>query len=101
MAKERPKRLGQKLATIRKALDLSQNEMIRHLRLSDRLTREEISAYERGVRDPSLPTLLVYSRVAGVHLEDIVDDELDLPSKLPGNLKYQGIKTRARSQKNR
>jgi hypothetical protein len=28
-------------------------------------------------------TLLQYARVAGVHMEDIVDDNLDLPEKLP------------------
>jgi hypothetical protein len=44
MAKERPERLGQKLAAIRKQLDLSQNGMIRRLGLTDKLTREEISA---------------------------------------------------------
>src|SRR5437762_13238675 len=97
MGKERPKRLGQKLAAIRKALDLSQNEMVRQLGMSDRLTREEISAYERGVREPSLPTLLVYSHVAGVHLEDIVDDELDLPPSLPGNVKSK--RTQRRSER--
>ena len=92
MGKERPKRLGEKLGLIRKQLELSQNEIVRHLGMSDRLTREEISAYERGVREPSLPTLLRYSRVAGVHLEDLVDDELDLPARLPGNVRYKGIK---------
>jgi len=25
-----------------------------------------------------------YARVTGVHIEDIVDDELDLPKKVPG-----------------
>ena len=95
MGKERPKRLGQKLAAIRKALDLSQNEIVRHLGMSERLTREEISAYERGVREPSLPTLLLYSRVAGVHLEDIVDDEFELPERIPGNVRYKGIKRKA------
>lgn len=89
MAKEQPKQLGKKLAVIRNQLELSQNEMVRHLGLSDKLTREEISAYERGVRVPSLPTLLLYARVAGVHLEDIADDELDLPDRLPGDVRYQ------------
>src|SRR5438046_444372 len=57
MGKERPKRLGEKLGFIRKQLELSQNEMVRRLGLSGKLTREEVSAYERGVREPSLPTL--------------------------------------------
>jgi hypothetical protein len=36
--------------------------------------------------------LLQYARVACIHLEDIVDDNLDLPDKLPGNVRYVGIK---------
>lgn len=47
-----------------------------------------ISKYERGELEPPLPVLLQYSHVAGVHMEDIVDDELDLPEKLPGNVRY-------------
>jgi len=39
-----------------------------------------------------LMTLLAYAHVAGVHLEDIVSDDLDLPSKLPGNVNYQGVR---------
>jgi hypothetical protein len=35
---------------------------------------------------------LQYPLVAAVHMEDIVDDELDLPPKLPGNVRYQGLK---------
>lgn len=92
MGKERPKRLGEKLAAIRKAFDLSQNEMIRRLGLADKLTREEVSAYERGVREPSLPTLLQYAKVADVWIDVLVDDDLDLPSKLPGNIRHKGIK---------
>lgn len=93
MAKERPKRLGQKLTAIRKALELSQNGMVRRFGLSGKLTREEVSAYERGIRQPSLPTLLRYARIAGVHLEDLVDDKSDLPARLPGNVKYKGMKS--------
>ena len=37
-----------------------------------------------------LMTLLAYARVAAVHLEDIVDDDLDLPPKLPGKVHYRG-----------
>jgi len=32
--------------------------------------------------------LLAYARVAGIHLEEIVDDELDLPARLPGTIVY-------------
>src|SRR5216684_900182 len=100
MGKERPKRLGRKLAAIRKQLELSQNEMVRRLGLSDKLTREEISAYERGVREPSLPTLSRYAAVAGVWLDVLVDDDLDLPKELPSPIKSGGVRrAKARNKK--
>jgi hypothetical protein len=45
--------------------------------------------------------VLQYARVAGVHMEDLVDDELDLPHKLPGNVRYQGLKRKPTSRKKR
>lgn len=100
MGKERPKRLGRKLAAIRKQLELSQNGMVRRLGLSDKLTREEVSAYERGVREPSLPTLSRYANLAGVWIDVLVDDDLDLPEKLSSSTKSEGIR-RSKSRKKR
>jgi transcriptional regulator with XRE-family HTH domain len=91
MGKERPKRLGKKLGFIRKQLELSQNEMVRHLGMSGKLTREEISAYERGLREPSLPTLSRYAKVARVWIDVLVDDDLDLPEQIPSPIKSEGI----------
>jgi transcriptional regulator with XRE-family HTH domain len=96
MAKERPKRLGKKLAAIRSALGLSQNEMVRRLRLSSKLTREEVSAYERGVREPSLPTLARYAKVAGVWIDVLVDDLLDLPKEIPSPVRSEGTRRRVK-----
>jgi len=48
-----------------------------------------ISDYELDKNEPSLLVLLEYARVAGVHLEDIVDDRLELPARLPGTIKYE------------
>lgn len=101
MGKERPKRLGEKLGFIRKQLGLSQNEMVRHLGMSGKLTREEISAYERGVREPSLPTLSRYAKVARVWIDVLVDDDLDLPEQIPGTTKSEGIKRRIGKSKKR
>ena len=50
---------------------------------------KRISEYESGRREPSLLVLLAYGRVAGIHLEEIVDDKLELPDKLPGKVKYR------------
>lgn len=49
-----------------------------------------ISDYELGKREPALWVLLAYARVAGIHLEDIVDDSIALPEKLPGDVVYPG-----------
>lgn len=80
--RERPDRLGEKLTELRKRLGLSQNEMLRYLRLSDKLTREELSAYERGVREPSLLTLLMYAKMTGLSVDILIDDDVELPTKL-------------------
>jgi transcriptional regulator with XRE-family HTH domain len=87
-SRTRPKRLAEKLLRIRTSLGLSQNEMIRQLGLADELTQSRISGYELGTREPSLPTLLLYARSAGVCVDFLVDDELDLPERLPGVPKH-------------
>jgi transcriptional regulator with XRE-family HTH domain len=82
-ARERPERLAEKLKQIREGLGLSQNEMLIRLGLEGKLSRTAISGYELGTSEPTLPTLLKYSRLAGIHMEVLVDDELDLPEHLP------------------
>lgn len=79
---EKPERLAEKLGEIRTALNLSQNELIRWLDLTDKLTQAEISAFERGIRIPSLLVLLRYARKFNINVEILIDDELDLPKKL-------------------
>ena len=91
-SRSRPERLAEKLLQIRVALGLSQTEMHRRLGLEEEVEYTIISKYELARNEPPLTTLLRYARVAGVHLEDIVDDELDLPAKLPGKVNYRGIK---------
>jgi transcriptional regulator with XRE-family HTH domain len=100
-SRPKPERLAEKLRDIRLALGLSQPEMHRRLGLEDEVEYTNISKYELGRNEPPLTTLLSYARVAGVHLEDIVDDELDLPERIPGNVRYQGIKRKAASRKAR
>jgi transcriptional regulator with XRE-family HTH domain len=78
-----PERLAEKLRDIRLALGLSQTEMLRRLGVEDFVSYHRISEYELGKREPLLIVLLQYARVAGVHMEDIVDDKIDLPAKLP------------------
>jgi transcriptional regulator with XRE-family HTH domain len=84
----RPANLAKKLRQIRHLLGLSQTEMVKHLNARESMHYGRISEYELGRREPSLLTLLAYARVAGVHLEDLVDDTLLLPEELPGNVVY-------------
>ena len=100
-SRPKPERLAEKLRQIRLALGLSQAEMHQGLGLEDEVEYTNISKYELGRNEPPLSTLLQYARVAGVHLEDIVDDELDLPGRLPATVRYKGIKRRAASRKKR
>lgn len=92
----RPLRLAEKLLQIRNGLGLSQTQMLERLGLGDSMHYGRISEYEQDKREPSLITLLAYARAASVHLEDIVDDDFDLPRKLPGNVTYRGIRRSTR-----
>lgn len=93
--RSKPRRLAEKLLEIRIALGLSQNQMIRHLGLSDFITQSRISGYELGTREPTLPTLLAYGRAAGVCVDVLIDDESDLPKKLPSSPAHHGLKIHA------
>src|SRR5215212_6103430 len=93
MGNPRPKplRLAEKLLQIRQGVGLSQTQMLTRMGLEETMHYGRISEYEQGKREPTLMTLLAYARAASVHLEDIVDDDLDLPRKLPGNVNYRGV----------
>ena len=90
-ARPRPARLTEKLLQIRKAFDLSQDGMLEKVGLAEDLSRSTISSYELGASEPPLPTLLQYARLAGVCLDVLVDDELDLPKYLPDTPKHHGV----------
>src|SRR5690242_728738 len=93
------KRLGEKLFQIRNALGLSQREMLRRLGYEEAIFYNRVSDYELNKRVPPLPLLLEYAKVAGVHMEDIVDDELDLPDRLPGNVRYDEIRRGSKTRR--
>ena len=95
----KPNRLAEKLREVRIQLGLSQTEMLKKLELEDTLHYGRISEYEAGKREPTLMTMLQYARAAGVHIEDLVDDELDLPTKLPGKVRYQGLRRKPTSRR--
>lgn len=94
-ARQRAERLAEKLLQLRLALGLSQPEMFRQLGVEDMIVYNRISDYELGKREPPLPILLRYARLANVYLEALVDDDLDLPAKLPSPTKTEGIRRKS------
>jgi transcriptional regulator with XRE-family HTH domain len=91
-ARTKPERLAEKLLAIRNAFGLSQTEMLRRLGVEDSIPYTRISDYELGKREPTLMILLQYARVAGVHVEALIDDDLDLPEKLPAAADHTEIR---------
>ena len=87
-SRPRPQRLAAKLLRVREALGVSQAAMV-ELLAQPKVHPAHVSGYERGDREPPLPVLLRYARLAGVCLDVLVDDELDLPEKLPARAKHR------------
>lgn len=100
-SRKKPNHLAEKLLRIRMTLGLSQGEMVRHLGLADEINRNYISGYERGTREPELHVLLMYARVAGVWVDVLIDDVLDLPTKLPTFPKSEGVSRKSPTGRSR
>lgn len=78
----RPARLGEKLRQIRVSLGFTLERMIERLDYKDSpIYPTNISAMERGEREPPLLLLLAYARLVRVSTDILIDDELNLPEK--------------------
>jgi transcriptional regulator with XRE-family HTH domain len=89
----RPAQLAAKLRQIRTALGLTQDQMFIHLgETKTALYPGHISLYEAGQREPPLSVLLCYARIAGVYVDALIDDEVELPERLPTGMKSAGMK---------
>jgi transcriptional regulator with XRE-family HTH domain len=86
-ARLKQERLAEKLLQIRLAFGLSQTEMLYRLGVEDLISYNHISRYETGKREPALRILLAYARVANVSTDILIDDEVDLPARLPAKSK--------------
>jgi transcriptional regulator with XRE-family HTH domain len=81
--REHPKRLASKLRQVRETLDLTQEQMAELLKQTKPSVRPgHVSELERGLREPTLPLLLRYARIAGIYVDLLIDDEMDLPKRL-------------------
>ena len=86
--REKPKRLAEKLLTVRNLLGLSQTDMLKRLGAEERMAYHRISEFESGKGEPSLIILLAYAKAAGICVDVLIDDELDLPAKLPAKPRH-------------
>jgi hypothetical protein len=69
----------------------SQNGLIRRLGLEDEITQSDLSAFERGTREPPLHVLLRYSQLARVWVNALIDDAVDLPERIPTGKMREGV----------
>jgi transcriptional regulator with XRE-family HTH domain len=83
----RQKRLPEKLRAIRDAFGISQSEMLRRLDAENLIEYNRLSEFESGKREPPLLILLKYARAANISTDVLIDDELDLPDKIPSSTK--------------
>jgi transcriptional regulator with XRE-family HTH domain len=61
--------------------------MLRRLGFEDTIDYKRISEYELGKNEPPLAILLQYARAANVSTDVLIDDEMDLPERLPNTPK--------------
>jgi transcriptional regulator with XRE-family HTH domain len=85
---KQPRRIGKKLRQIRLMLELSQDGIVERMGLEGQLKRTSVSNFERKRRVPSLLVLLHYARLAGICLEVLVDDALELPQDLSSTVPH-------------
>ena len=107
--RKRPQFLHNKLFAIREFLNASQVDMANKLE-SEILaysTRHYLikpgrtSEYEHGRREPNLFVLMAYARLAKLHLETLVNDEINLEtfrSRLGNEIDYSKLSRRRKNK---
>lgn len=70
---------------IREKLSVSQGELVLRLQLEEdgSISRSSTPEYELGLKEPPLPVLLKYARLANVIVDVLIDDNLNLPEQIP------------------
>lgn len=77
-----PAKLGRKLKALREHLELTGEQLIERLDCpSIPLNQGKIKKYEENLREPPSIVLLRYARLAGVPVDDLADDAVDLELK--------------------
>lgn len=71
---------------------MPRRDKIRRMGLGEQLVQAEISAYERGLREPPLYVLLQYAGSANILVEWLIDDDVNLPDDLLLNALREWVK---------
>lgn len=88
----RPQKLQKKVCEIRKKLAITQDEMaVRLVQYGAEETTHSgyIADFETGKRAPSLLGVLAYAKLINVCTDVLLDDEIDLPQKLPSKAAHK------------
>ena len=75
--RSKPQRLAAKLLAIRQHLGMSQKQLAKLI--DPEMAHSRVSEYESGRREPNLMLILWYAKAAGVSVESLINDTLDLP----------------------
>ena len=90
-----PKELPGKLKFIRNHFNLTLEELsnkiekeLKGLGYPDmRVYTGGITEFEQGKREPQLPVLLAYAQIANIYVDVLINDDLEMPEKLPASRK--------------
>ncbi len=77
-AKPIPKRLGEKLRSIRQQKGWTLDQMAEAVGKTGNSRRARVYEWEQGIRQPDLIALLAYPRLADLPVEALIDDRMDL-----------------------
>jgi transcriptional regulator with XRE-family HTH domain len=81
--KQRPQKLGAKLTSIRASLGITQDEVAKRLKslgADTTIHSGYIGDFETtDKREPGLLTLFAYSKLSGISVNLLIDDEVELP----------------------
>ena len=59
----------------------SQSEVVKALGYQKMFSRNYISAFELGTREPPLPVLLAYAKLVDISTDVLIDDSIDFQSR--------------------
>lgn len=69
--------LPKKLTAVRRRLGLTQTQMANRIALE--VSPAHVAEFESGFTEPELNIILAYCELAGVHMEVLANDNLELP----------------------